>query len=278
MKSINILLPFIALALVIIMLGSMILSNNEAPAQPIISTKTAQLSFIPPGFPRNVTDDSEGWIPEFDARFAKLDPITVFKIPKATIFSSPIGTETGAFTYNAQKFWTENPHRGGRHTGDDLNGIGGQNSDLGDPVYAIADGYIIYAGTPSPGWGKVILVAHRIERDGKEEILQSMYAHLQRSQVAVDSYVKRGQKIGTVGNADGNYLAHLHFELRKGTHLYIGPGYLQEPRNHLSPEEFLSTYLSDQLVFTKLEKQQDSDQAPWQELEIINPELMLELK
>ena len=32
--------------------------------------------------------------------------------------------------------------------------------------------------------------------------------------VSVGDPVTRGQKIGEIGNADGTYLAHLHFELR----------------------------------------------------------------
>src|SRR5262249_37900828 len=38
---------------------------------------------------------------------------------------------------HAQRF-TEN-----FHLGDDLNGIGGENSDLGDPIYTVADGRVL---------------------------------------------------------------------------------------------------------------------------------------
>jgi len=137
---------------------------------------------------------------------------------------------------------------------------------------------VIYAGIPSPGWGKVILIAHRIEREGQDEIIQSMYAHLNRSKVAVGTLVKRGQPIGTVGNASGNYLAHLHFEMRKGIHLYIGPGYLAKPRNHISPEEFLAQYLPDEMVFAQTGFEDGQQDTPWQELEIINPEHILNLE
>src|SRR5438477_11250967 len=52
--------------------------------------------------------------------------------PVATRFDFPLGSEHSALTYNAQRF-TEN-----HHVGDDLNGIGGENSDPGDAIYAAA--------------------------------------------------------------------------------------------------------------------------------------------
>src|SRR5207253_9947801 len=55
---------------------------------------------------------------------------------------------------NAQPF-TKN-----HHLGDDLNGIGGEDSDLGDPVYVVADGRVLLARDGGPGWGNVIIVLH----------------------------------------------------------------------------------------------------------------------
>ncbi len=79
-----------------------------------------------------------------DAAFIRLSPAEVAALPTAVRFDAPMGTESGAFTYNAQRF------RVNRHLGDDLNGIGGWNSDLGDPVYASGVGKVIYAA----GWGQ----------------------------------------------------------------------------------------------------------------------------
>jgi len=262
------------------MLAPLVLDKPQTVTHPTVSTLTPQLAFLPLGFKRESQSPTTEVFatPQrvaFDPRLAKVSPITAFKIPHATLFSSPLGTETGAFTYNAQSFWEENPHRGGRHSGDDLNGIAGGNSDLGDPVYAIADGYVVYAATPSIGWGKVLLIAHRVQNaEGEDEFIQSMYAHLDRFDVVVGQRVKRGQKVGAVGNADGQYLAHLHFEMRKGLSLYIGPGYLDTPGNRIAPTQYLSQFLQDERIFASAPQSQPEG---WQRLELRNVEHFLNL-
>ncbi len=167
-----------------------------------------------------------------DFRFQFLSPWESARIPTSTEFDPPMGSERGGLVYNAQKYWDMNEKRGGHHTGDDLNGIGGMNTDLGDPVYATADGLVLYTGEPSPGWGNIVLVGHRMP-DGK--MLQSMYAHLDRIGVSLGTLVSRGQKIGTVGTANGYYPAHLHFEMRASDEVDIGAGYASDPLNHLDP-------------------------------------------
>jgi hypothetical protein len=154
-------------------------------------------------------------------------------IPVAIRFEPPLGSEHGALTYNAQRFWEMNDSHGGHHTGDDLNGIGGMNTDLGDPVFAAADGLVCFTGEPSPGWGKVVIVAHR-GRDGR--LLESMYAHLDRIEVEPRALVARGEKVGTVGTAGGRYPAHLHFEMGRGDGVDVGAGYSLFPLNRLDPE------------------------------------------
>ncbi len=272
MKKMNIVLPLIAVVIVFLMLMGMVLDRREPVLEPSLSTKMPQLSFIPSGFKRGEAE--EAFIPKFDPRFAKISPITAFKIPEAVLFSAPMGTATGAFTYNAQKFWEHNIGRGGNHSGDDLNGIGGQNSDLGDPVYSVADGYVVYAGVPSLGWGQVVLVAHRV--DGR--IIQSMYAHLEDSLVTVGEIVKRGQKVGSVGTANGIYLAHLHFEMREGSNLYIGPGYLKNPGNRISSTEFLAQYQQDERIFVGLAEAKELGENRWQDLNLTNPKLLFDLE
>jgi len=54
------------------------MDRNEAPTQPVLSTKTAQLTFIPQGFPRGGTENSGGQAPEFDPITLKSSgPITL---------------------------------------------------------------------------------------------------------------------------------------------------------------------------------------------------------
>jgi hypothetical protein len=180
-------------------------------------------------------DDAPLAMPLHDKIDHRFDTLTAWQsaaIPLALRFDSPMGSENSAMVYNAQKFWDMNDARGGHHTGDDLNGIGGMNTDFGDPVFAVADGLVIYAGEPSSGWGKMVIVAHKTS-DGR--ILHSMYAHLERIDVGLNALVYRGKPIGAVGTAGGLYLAHLHFEMRESNGVDIGAGYANSPMNRLDP-------------------------------------------
>ena len=169
---------------------------------------------------------------EIDHRFDFPSVFLTAQIPHAPRFDPPMGSEHAGLIYNAQKFWEMNDKRGGHHTGDDLNGIGGMNTDLGDPVFSSADGLVLYTGEPSPGWGKIVVVAHKAA-DGRT--LHTMYAHLHRIDVSIGALVSRGGKLGIVGTANGYYPAHLHFEMRHSDGVDIGAGYLMKPLNHLEP-------------------------------------------
>lgn len=167
----------------------------------------------------------------------QLPPAIVLEsLPIAARFDFPIGSEHGALAYNAQPF-TEN-----RHLGDDLNGVGGENSDLGDPVYAVADGQVMTAEEAGPGWGNVITVLHAYEENGERKYVQSFYAHCDTILVQPRQNVKRGEQIATIGNADGKYLAHLHFEMREFTTPFIGAGYRQETRGWIDPTAFITSH------------------------------------
>lgn len=167
------------------------------------------------------------------AAFKLPSPLDLAALPTATRFDFPLGSEHGAFAYNAQPF-TEN-----RHLGDDLNGIGGENSDFGDPIYAIADGRVLLAQEGGPGWGNIVSLLHAYEENGVRKYLQSYYAHVNEILVAPKQDVRRGEKIATVGSAGGRYLAHLHFEMREFVTPFIGPGYREDTRGWINPSDFI---------------------------------------
>ncbi len=173
---------------------------------------------------------------EFDSHFALTSPLDLAALPTATRFDFPLGTEHGAMAYNAQPF-TQN-----LHLGDDLNGIGGENSDLGDPVFAVADGQVLVAREGGPGWGNVIIVLHAYRENGVRHYVQSFYGHVQTMLVAPNDRVRRGQQIATVGTGGGKYLAHLHFEMREFITPFIGAGYRKDTRGWLDPSAFLEAH------------------------------------
>lgn len=103
----------------------------------------------------------------------------------------------------------------GIHTGDDWNGKGGGNTDLGQPVYATASGKVLFADEcPSP-WGNVVMIEHRYYENGAIKTVYSQYSHLKEILIKKGQRVKRRQKIGSIGRGNYNeYPAHLHFEIR----------------------------------------------------------------
>ncbi|MEM8956003.1 MAG: M23 family metallopeptidase [Verrucomicrobiota bacterium] len=165
-----------------------------------------------------------------DTAMVLMRPVDLVQLPTATRFDFPLGSEHGALTYDAQTFG-----RNG-HLGDDLNGIGGADSDLGDPVYTAGEGRVLFAGWASEGWGNMVLLGHRLP-DG--QAVQTVYAHLDRVDVAVGQRVHRGDQLGTVGKGAGQYLAHLHFEVREASTVNPASGYDEKQLDRIPPTQFL---------------------------------------
>ena len=175
-----------------------------------------------------------------------LTPEQMARVPMADGFEWPCGTPEGAMMYDAQPFGADNPKRGGKHSGQDLNGIGGQNTDLGEPVYAAARGMVVFSGKPSEEWGNVVVLAHRVP--GVEGVIQTLYAHLDSRGVSVGTMVHRGRRIGSIGTAGGRYLAHLHFEVIQSRCIEAGmPGYHPDGgMNRLNPAEVIAQFPAPQ--------------------------------
>jgi murein DD-endopeptidase MepM/ murein hydrolase activator NlpD len=135
--------------------------------------------------------------------------------PLADGFDFPVGTPD-AEGYHITRGLFSHAGPDSVHTGEDWSGGGSANSDLGDPVYAVADGVVVHSANVKPGHGNVIIIQHLyLERDGSRAVCESSYHHLQERLVEEGQIVRRRQKIGTMGNAGGLYPVHLHFELRR---------------------------------------------------------------
>ncbi|CAN5903316.1 peptidoglycan DD-metalloendopeptidase family protein [soil metagenome] len=82
--------------------------------------------------------------------------------------------------------------------------IGGK---AGDPVFAAADGRVVYAGSGLRGYGNLVILKHN-------NTYLTAYAHNQTLLVKEDQAVRRGQKIAEMGSTDAERV-QLHFEIRK---------------------------------------------------------------
>lgn len=90
----------------------------------------------------------------------------------------------------------------------------------GEPIWAAANGQVIYVGNQVRGYGNMALIRH----DGG---YVTTYAHAERLIVKKDERVLQGQVIGYVGASGTVDTAQLHFGIRQG----------KEP---VDPENFLS--------------------------------------
>jgi LysM repeat protein len=99
---------------------------------------------------------------------------------------------------------------GANHFGIDIDG------DLGNPVYAVDSGVVVYAGWNDWGYGNVIVIDHG---NG----WQSLYAHLNALNVGCGSYAYHGDVIGAFGSTGNSSGPHLHFELMSDLYGKVNP-------------------------------------------------------
>ncbi|MBX3065350.1 MAG: M23 family metallopeptidase [Anaerolineae bacterium] len=95
------------------------------------------------------------------------------------------------------------------HTGDDLNLP--EKTDLNQPVRAIHDGTVIFAGDGGGTWLGVVVIKHPHDNT----FTAARYAHLAGIQVRQGDPVKVGQIVGFIGDPTlrAGFEPHLHFDL-----------------------------------------------------------------
>lgn len=96
--------------------------------------------------------------------------------------------------------WTFHDPRNPGHIGLDI------AAQMLDPIVAVADGKVIFAGWGG-GYGNLVIVKH-------EGGWLSYYAHLTEFAVEEDQTVRQGQLLGGAGTTGYSTGPHLHFELR----------------------------------------------------------------
>lgn len=103
----------------------------------------------------------------------------------------------------------------GIHPGEDWNGNGGGNTDLGQDVFAVANGRVVFAANCGRLWGNVIVIEHVFYENHEKKKIRSLYAHLNDIKIQEGDKVRRRQLIASVGqDPEKLFNAHLHLELR----------------------------------------------------------------
>jgi len=91
---------------------------------------------------------------------------------------------------------------GKKHDGIDI------AAPTGSPVFAAADGEVIYSDDGVRGYGNMVMLKHK---DG----FITIYAHNRENLVKDGEMVKKGTIIARLGNSGHSSGPHLHFEVRK---------------------------------------------------------------
>jgi Peptidase family M23 len=157
----------------------------------------------------------------------------------ADVFAYPIGsTETVTQAKDIDEWYNALDFGASDHLGEDWNKNSGGNTDCGEPVFAAANGQITFAEDAGPGWGNVIIIEHVLTNG---ERVQTLYGHLQEI-LKTTGRVRKREQIGKIGNANGRYLCHLHFELRTADSRdwnKVGGGYSADQKGWLDPSDFI---------------------------------------
>ncbi|MFN0078949.1 MAG: M23 family metallopeptidase [Prosthecobacter sp.] len=161
---------------------------------------------------------------------------STMRVRLADGFDFPVGKPDATGYYKFRGYWPNG------HLGEDWNGNGGGDSDLGVPIYAIGRGVVIFTQNIGVGWGNCVIVRHIFrEADGKIAMVDSLYAHLHERKAKLHDLVEKGQLVGTMGGNNGMYAVHLHLEVRKNLHIGMNRSqFARDSSNYYSPTQFIN--------------------------------------
>jgi len=176
-------------------------------------------------------------------------------LPVADEFDTPLRPPDGAGAVISFPFQEVG------HLGEDWTTAKG-DAALGEPVYSVADGWVSVAQDFENAWGKTVFICYRLPEGRWPPFVEVMYAQLNSMDVQPGQFVKRDQRIGTVGNANGTYQAHLHWEVRQTVGMGLGPGFQSGTSGWLGPSEFISAHRGDRVKQPLLPKVLTKDERP----------------
>lgn len=108
------------------------------------------------------------------------------------------------------------------HAGIDIGG------STGNPVYAAADGVIIYSQYNTGGYGNLVMIDHGTNSEGVKIV--TLYGHGNKLLRNVGESVKQGELIMEMGSTGNSTGPHVHFEVREN-------GVAVDPKKYLSSNQ-----------------------------------------
>lgn len=160
------------------------------PPEDILEANGLELpSQVRPGMTLFVLDPAPAPAAEAPVPAAMVNEVPHLRWPLTTV-AVTVGSPFGA--------------RWGRpHEGIDL------PAPIGTPVFAAADGQVVYAGHGVRGYGNLVVIKHAGD-------LLTVYAHNSALLVSQGQPVRAGDRIARVGQSGHATGPHLHFEVRRG--------------------------------------------------------------
>jgi murein DD-endopeptidase MepM/ murein hydrolase activator NlpD len=175
---------------------------SVASSAPVPGAKGPPVTKAPePGVPQAMREESASSAP---APGAKGPPVT--KAPEPGVPQATREEYTGAYRWplDAGIVSSEYGSRWGKvHKGIDI------AAHTGEPVYAVADGEVVYASDGLSGYGNVVILRH-------DRLVTTLYAHNSALKVKPGDRVKQGDLISLLGSTGHSTGPHVHFELREG--------------------------------------------------------------
>jgi murein DD-endopeptidase MepM/ murein hydrolase activator NlpD len=180
-------------------------ANIEATESPVIINTAAvpTNTFLPPTSFPTITPTIEAPCDPYDTNYCVAAGHLVLQRP---IHPPANDLVDETYLYGSTADGTREPHHGVEFP-----------NQSGTPVYAVADGTVIFAGPdkeaiycPWPNfYGNLVVIQHQND-------LFTLYAHLSNIDVKAGGVVGAGTQIGEVGRTGVAIGSHLHFEVRHG--------------------------------------------------------------